>query len=1415
MKYYIWTLFLISLSVFSQDTKMSIKDFINFSDLPSKTAETPDWANQLYSNPDQINIKNLKKEFNDWILDEKIKQSKKINKEADKDIENELKEGISEMPIVRFTIHFIRTIPNEWINKFGNLNLPSKNDFINDAKKAEKIINTTNQKSTLTNNWSQIGAKEIIENGVSTVQNTNIYFLSIAPSATNTRLACTENGALYKTIDGGQNWTYLNGYGGLFQWGGPSAFHPTNANKIIFGCNPARLSSDGGTTWTIASLTENCNEILWSTNGTTIIAATSNGIYVSLDAGLTFSQKQTGSFMDVEFKPGNPLVVYAINDQGVFYKSTDGGLTWIQKLTNYTINTNKNGFLLAVSEANPNLVSIASLTGQGFDLNNAVEVLKSTNNGDNFVSISTNTINYSQGFYDFAFGISPTDANIYFVGVTSLYKSVNGGLTFSAVGGYVGSYGVHPDIQDMVIFGNNVVVATDGGVSESSDNFTTAANWRSTSKGLDALDYWGFDLGFNTDQMGGGKYHNGNDIFNPNWNNGKALFLGGAEEATGKSIFSRPNALAYFGPAALFGLNNKFRLIDVEYNPIVTGSGTYTLENNGLGHGFRNSDTTSNTVDSNIIYAGLNNNVMISYDNGATSQILKSFNSAVWDVKTTRKDAKVIYALTELDGLWKTVDGGINWTTCNMTLNDVNLKSNGIDCYIDVSQTNTNEIWLLHDTNNGATKISKSIDGGQVWTNLNTQTLDGYSAKQIIHQYGSNGGVYLMGQSGGIAKCYYRNNTMTDWVDYSANLMILTSRLEMFLKASHYIEKLRVAGNMGVQEVSFYEKSAPVAQPTTNVKNICINQEIKFSDYSILNYTGATWLWSFSKTPIYLNGTSAGSRDPIVKFLSPGAVNVTLKVTNSLNQSDTKTIANFVNVNYDTASCLLLNSDQDLDLSCTNNITNVPEIAAGGQVLVTNFNNATTGKFLVNLDLYTRCTNVSGSAVAIVNLDTNQIDVTRYRYLQGNNINMLGNNTNNVISTNDYPIKISFTLTNNSLYLNLISTVCDFSWGNIVINDSCWKPFVVNGDVAELQKCNNQIPQSAAVSDASGILVTNFANATSGLFYVDVNGFTTCNNVANNLKAIINLDSDVINVLQYKHYDGSLTSGVSGNETATVNSNSTANAPISYYLSNNKLYAKRPSDPCGGGTTFRINQSCWSAMDDDQNGIDNSLQPSNCLNSLTTNSISDGNKYLVKDFTSVGELQAGVFVNLNINSSCNNTNATVFLSLDLLTNNIHIINYRHLGVATFSTVTNNDTPNVYSESSTNGKLKFSLVNNKLYIQRVSTPCAGSNYQVVNSCYSLASQQVLALESYIANSSKPIVAYPNPTSGSFTIDTKTTQTEFSMSIFNIDGKFITSNFQKTEDNLLQVNLDGNAQGIYFVILYDKIENKYNYLKIIKK
>ena len=90
----------------------------------------------------------------------------------------------------------------------------------------------------------------------------------------------------------------------------------------------------------------------------------------------------------------------------------------------------------------------------------------------------------------------------------------------------------------------------------------------------------------------------------------------------------------------------------------------------------------------------------------------------------------------------------------------------------------------------------------------------------------------------------------------------------------------------------------------------------------------------------------------------------------------------------------------------------------------------------------------------------------------------------------------------------------------------------------------------------------------------------------------------------------------------------------------------------------------------------------------------------------------------------------------------------------------------------------------------------------------------SINNFISDNEPTIIAYPNPTSNSFTIDTKSDNSEYSLNIYNIDGKFITSKFEKTADNLLQVNLDNQAEGIYLVILFDKSDNKYKYTKIIK-
>ena len=73
------------------------------------------------------------------------------------------------------------------------------------------------------------------------------------------------------------------------------------------------------------------------TNPEILFAATSDGIYRTLDGGNNWTKVRGGYYKDIEFKPGDPNVIYAASSGGGanIFRSTDGGTTWAQ-VTSFT-----------------------------------------------------------------------------------------------------------------------------------------------------------------------------------------------------------------------------------------------------------------------------------------------------------------------------------------------------------------------------------------------------------------------------------------------------------------------------------------------------------------------------------------------------------------------------------------------------------------------------------------------------------------------------------------------------------------------------------------------------------------------------------------------------------------------------------------------------------------------------------------------------------------------------------------------------------------------------------------------------------------------------------------------------------------------------------------------------------------------
>ena len=134
---------------------------------------------------------------------------------------------------------------------------------------------------------------------------------------------------------------------------------------------------------------------------------------------------------------------------------------------------------------------------------------------------------------------------------------------------------------------------------------------------------------------------------------------------------------------------------------------------------------------------------------------------------------------------------------------------------------------------------------------------------------------------------------MPGWVDFSDGLPTNTSakRGAIIYYGSN---KLRIAGNRGIWETPLYQNSAPQAMPmTTSPKSFCSRDTVLFTDYSILNYEGAKFKWSFPGAS-FVSDTNA--KEPKVIYTSSGTYSVTLTVTDADQQTSTMTIDDMVTI---------------------------------------------------------------------------------------------------------------------------------------------------------------------------------------------------------------------------------------------------------------------------------------------------------------------------------------------------------------------------------------------------------------------------------------------------------------------------------------------------------------------------------------
>ena len=396
----------------------------------------------------------------------------------------------------------------------------------NSAIEHEKYLKEQNalNKTTYSESWTNLGTNA---SGGGYAGLGRINCVAFHPTDVNTFWVGSPSGGIWKTTNGGTNWTILNNNQtviGVSDIIIPSDYATSNTLYIATGDRDGGSmwslgggqgndnnsigvlkSTDGGATWNTTGLSYAASSIkrvfrllIHPTNNQILLASTTDGIYKTTDGGTTWVQKSLNVWCDMEFKPGDPSIICASSTgYGSTYvnRSTDTGENW----SLFSVAASGRRGELAVSLSDPTVVYLLAANSGG----GVYGVYKSTNSGASFSVVNSGSpigmLGYftdgsggsgGQGSYDWCIAVDPTNVNTVFIGGITTWKSTDGAVTFTANTNWTshpfynisGVPEVHAD-KHALVYQNSTTLfeGNDGGIYKTTNGGT---NWTDLSNGL-------------------------------------------------------------------------------------------------------------------------------------------------------------------------------------------------------------------------------------------------------------------------------------------------------------------------------------------------------------------------------------------------------------------------------------------------------------------------------------------------------------------------------------------------------------------------------------------------------------------------------------------------------------------------------------------------------------------------------------------------------------------------------------------------------------------------------------------------------------------------------------------------------------------------------------------------------------------
>ncbi len=619
---------------------------------------------------------------------------------------------------------------------YQSLHLGPNGQFVNVAKRTYDAVQAKAPQSSKSANgtWYFKGPNSTSLNNPSAdiLGNGRADRIAFHPSNSNIFYVGTPSGGLWKTTNGGSNWTAVSSFipslgisGIVVDHSDPNTLYVLTGDGDTYGDNylvvlagyhrlsvGVLVSYDAGTTWQQTGELFNGEYVGYRlvqhpTDEDILLAATSEGIYRTTNGGTTWTQEYSDKTFDIEFKPGTPSRVYA-SGEGSFVYSTNTGNTWNTGATfNYSLCAGERVELAVTPDWNSKVYLLAGPKKSG---NTFCGFFVSTNSGVSFTRLcnSPNVLGKENGdgdqsYYDMGLAVSPTDDKMVIAAGLCTYRSTNGGSTFVSATTYRESGGnyIHPDIHSVEYnpLNNYLYALGDGGIHRSTNNGQT---------------YTDLYTGLNTAQFYGLADYDANQY----------ALLAGCQDNGVK--YKTANSSAFYH---IYCCDGADAIIDYSNQ-----SKGYAVVNKGVKR-FTNFTTTSpttmyspgffpeiemNTSNSDIVYVGYSR--IRKFTAGVDDGTLGGSNiNGWWALKTCPSNSNRIYAAggdsyyDETGEMFVSSDGGSTWSTISSNtgfpssynrISDIGVKSN-----------NSPQVWVTFSGYTDNVKVYYSSNTGVNWYN--------------------------------------------------------------------------------------------------------------------------------------------------------------------------------------------------------------------------------------------------------------------------------------------------------------------------------------------------------------------------------------------------------------------------------------------------------------------------------------------------------------------------------------------------------------------------------------------------------------------------------------------------------------------------------------------------------------------------